>query len=446
MKLKRKVSRLKLPHSKHTAGVASVPVAPPEEVLIPMSMHSGGPAIPVVAVGDHVFLGQLIAREDGAISSPVYASVSGTVSAIESIKLSSSGRRMDAIRIKSDGKMEKDPNITLPEAHDLDSFLAAVQKSGIVGLGGAAFPLWKKLEAARNNPVHTVLVNGAECEPFITSDHREMLEHSESIAKGVELLREYLKAEEFIFGIENNKPDAIEHLQKVFAVDPSVKIMPLESVYPQGARQVLLYNATGKVVQPGQRLASLGVIVINVTSLSKMGQYFIDGMPLVDRCVTVDGSAIKNPGNYVAPIGTSVGYLIEQAGGFNCPAGKVIIGGPMMGKTTVDLNEPIVKATGAVLAFNEKDSAQMEPTACLRCGRCVENCPVGLDPTAFARALEIEDEAEKVAALDKAHIKNCMECGCCSYVCPAHRPLVQNNREGLALSKKAARAKKEGGK
>ena len=444
--MKRKVSRLHLPHSKHTAGVASTPVSPPPEVLIPMSMHSGGPAVPVVSVGEHVLVGQLIAREDGAISSPVYASVSGTVSAIEPIRLSSSGRKMDAIRIQSDGKMEKDPGLTPPEVHDLDGFLAAVQKSGIVGLGGAAFPLWKKLDAVRQNPVKTVLVNGAECEPFITSDHREMLEHTESIRKGVELLKEYLKAEEVIFGVENNKPDAIENLEKAFADDPAVKVMPLESVYPQGARQVLLYNATGKVVQPGQRLASLGVIVINVTSLSKMGQYFIDGMPLVDRCVTVDGSAVARPSNLVAPIGTSVGYLIEQAGGFKEPAGKIIVGGPMMGKTTVDLSEPIVKATGAVLAFNEKDAKQMEPTACLRCGRCVANCPLGLNPTAFARAMELDTEEEKVAALDKANIKLCMECGCCSYVCPAHRPLVETNREGLALSKKAARAKREGGK
>ncbi len=443
--MKKKVSRLKVPHNKHTAGCASVPVTPPPEVVLPLSMHSGAPAEPVVQVGDYVRVGQLIGKEGGEISSPVYATISGTVSAIEPVKLNT-GRTVTAVRIQGDGKMEKDPDIKVPEVHDLDSFLAAVQRSGIVGLGGAAFPLWKKLDAVRTNPVHTVLINGAECEPYITSDHRLMLEHADQIAKGVEYLRTYLKAEEFIIGVENNKPDAIAHLEETFKDDPSVKVMAMDSVYPQGARQILLYNATGKVVQPGQRLASLGVIVINITSLAKMAQYLTDGMPLVDRCVTVDGSAVAKPGNYVAPVGTTVGYLIEQAGGFSEPAGKVLLGGPMMGRTTTTLSEPIVKATGAVLAFNQKDSAQMEPTACIHCGRCVENCPIGLNPTAFARDLEIEDEAEKVAALDRHNIKLCMECGCCSYVCPAHRPLVQNNREGLALSKKAARAKKEGGK
>ena len=438
MKLHRKVSRLKLPHNKSTAGIASTPVPAPPEVLIPMSMHSGAAAVPIVAVGDHVLVGQLIAQEGGDISAPVHATVSGTVTSIEKCTLCT-GRTVDAIRIKSDGKMEKDPTITPPEVHDLDSFLDAVRASGIVGLGGAAFPLWKKLEAVRNYPVNTVLINGAECEPYITGDHRTMLENTEQLVKGVEILREYMKASEFVFGIENNKQDAIDKLNETFANDPSVKIMALESVYPQGARQVLLYNATGKMVEPGQRLASLGVIVINVTSLAKMAQYFIDGMPLVERCVTVDGSAVAKPGNFIAPIGTSAGYLIEQAGGLSCPAGKIIIGGPMMGRTAATLDEPIVKVTGAVLAFNEKEAKSMEPTACLRCGRCVENCPIGLNPPDIARAMEIEDADERLAALEKANIRNCLECGCCAYVCPAHRPLIETNRAGLAIAKSASR-------
>ena len=438
MKLHRKVSRLKLPHNKHTAGIASTPVPTPPEVLLPMSMHSGAAAEPVVSVGDHVYLGQLIAQEGGAISAPVHATVSGTVSAIAPITLSN-GRTVDAIRIQSDGKMEKDPSLQPPDVHDLDSFLDAVRASGIVGLGGAAFPLWKKLEAVRTNVVKTVMVNGAECEPYITSDHRTMLERTELIVKGVEILRQYMKAEEFIFGIENNKQDAIAHLRQTFANDPSVKIMDMESVYPQGARQVLLYNATGKMVKPGQRLASLGVIVINITSLAKLAQYFEDGMPLVTRCITVDGAAVAKPGNYIAPIGTSVGYLIEQAGGFACKPGKVLLGGPMMGWSVKTLEEPIVKVTGAVLAFSEQEAKLTEPTACLRCGRCVENCPIGLNPPAIARAMEIEDEDERLAALEKCNIRNCLECGCCAYVCPAHRPLIETNRAGLRIAKSAKR-------
>ena len=447
MNLKKNISSLKLPHYKATAGMESVRVAPPKEVLLPMNMHSGQAAEPVVAAGEHVYLGQLIAREEGRNSVPVHATVSGTVKAIEQYE-SEPGRSVAAIRIESDGKMEKDPAMAPPKAENLDEFLTALRGSGIVGLGGAAFPLWAKLDAARRGHIKTVLVNGAECEPFITSDHRTMLEHTDLIVKGVALLKRYLESEEFIIGIEKNKPDAIEKLTKAFADDPAVTVKPLKSVYPQGAKQVLLYNATGKVVGPGQRLASLGVIIINVTSLTKVAQYMNDGMPLVEKTVTVDGSAVKEPKNLIVPIGTPVGYVIEQAGGFKCEPGKVILGGPMMGKCVSDLNAPVIKATNAVLAFDKKDSAALEPTPCIHCGRCVSNCPLALNPTAFAKAIEIEDEAERYAVLTKEQVSLCMSCGCCSYVCPAHRPLVDYNSEAKSFVRKykAALAEKEGGK
>ena len=436
MNLKRKISAVKLPHYKNTAAMQSVRVSPPKEVLLPMNMHSGGAAVPIVTVGERVLLGQLIAREEGRNSSPVHATVSGTVTAVEPA----------SIRIESDGKMERDPAIAPPQVHDLDEFLQAVRESGIVGLGGAAFPLWAKLDAVRKNPIKTVLVNGAECEPFITSDHRTMVEHSDLIVKGVALLREYLKSEEFIIGVEKNKPDAIEELRRAFAGDPSVTVKPLESVYPQGAKQVLLYNSTGKVVGEGQRLASLGVIIINVTSLAKMAQFMTDGMPLVDKCITVDGSAIREPKNLIVPIGTPISYVIEQAGGLACQPGKIIYGGPMMGKTAKSIDDPILKATNAILALNEKDSQALEPTACIHCGRCVASCPLGLDPVGYARAMELEDEKQRFEALDKGQVMTCMECGCCSYVCPANRPLVQNNRDAKRFVKtvKAAAAGEKG--
>ena len=447
MNFKKSISSLKLPHYKSTANKASVKIAPPEEVLLPMNMHSGQAAEPVVAVGDYVRVGQLIAREEGRNSSPVYASASGTVNAIEPYE-SESGRSTRAILIKSDGKMELDPGVKPPEVHDLDSFLAAVRASGIVGLGGAAFPLWAKLDAIRRGPIKTVLINGAECEPFITSDDRTMVEHSQLIVKGVELLKTYLHSEEFILGIENNKPGAIAEMQRVFADDPSVVVKPLKSVYPQGAKQVLLYNAAGLVVEEGQRLASLGYIIINVTSLAKMAEYMETGLPLVDRCITIDGSAVKEPGNFVAPIGTRISYLVEQAGGLSCEPGKVIFGGPMMGKTAYSMEQPVVKATNAVVIMNRKDSVSLEPSACIHCGRCVENCPLGLNPTAYAKAMEIEDEAERFALLDKEKVSMCMECGSCSYVCPARRPLAENNRsaKGFARKYKAQLQEKEGGK
>lgn len=444
MNLKKNISILKLPHLKKTAGMNSVRISPPKEVLLPMNMHSGQAAVPIVAEGEHVRVGQLIAREEGRNSSPVHATVSGVVKAIEPF-----GPTV-AIRIESDGKMEKDPGVVPPEVHDLDEFLQAVRDSGIVGLGGAAFPLWAKLDAVRRSPIKTVLINGAECEPFITSDNRTMIEHSDLIVKGVALLKKYLLSEEFIIGIERNKPDAIAEMNRVFADDPSVTVKPLKSVYPQGAKQVLLYNATGKVVGPGQRLASLGVIIINVTSLAKMAEFMETGMPLVDKCLTLEGSAVKEPKNLVVPIGTPVSHIVEQAGGLCCEPGKLIFGGPMMGQTRESMDAPIIKATNAVIIFSEKDSQPVKSTACIHCGRCVANCPLGLNPTAFARAMEIDDQEERYAVLDKENVMLCMECGSCSYVCPARRPLVDTNKDAKRFVKKTKAAKdamekKEGG-
>ena len=437
MSFKKSISSLQLPHHKSTASMAAVKIAPPEEVLLPMNMHSGHDAEPVVSVGDHVLIGQLVAREEGRNSAPVYASISGQVAAIEDYT-NETGRKTKAIRIVSDGKMEVSPDVKPPEIHDLDSFLAAVRDSGIVGLGGAAFPLWAKLDAIRRGPIKTVLINGAECEPFITSDHRTMVDHSDLIVKGVELLKEYLHSEKFILGIENNKPDAIAEMEKVFAGDSAVEVKALTSVYPQGAKQVLLYNAAGLVVGEGQRLASLGYIIINVTSLAKMAEYIQTGMPLVERCITVDGSAVKEPKNLQVPVGTRI----------SCEPGKVLFGGPMMGHAAYSLDQPVVKATNAILAFNKADSAALEPTACIHCGRCVENCPLGLNPTAYAKALDIDDEAERFAVLEKEKVSMCMECGSCSYVCPARRPLVQNNQKGKSFVRayKAQLKEKEGGK
>ena len=391
MSLRRKISTLKLPHYKGTAGMAAVRMAVPKEVLLPMNMHSGQAAEPIVQVGDHVTVGQLIAREEGRNSAPVHASVSGTVKAIEPYAVG--GRKTTAIRIESDGKMEKCPDLKIPQPTDLDSFLQCVRESGVVGLGGAAFPVWAKLAAAQKSHIQTVLINGAECEPFITSDHRVMLEHGER-----------------------------------FANDPAVKVMPLDSVYPQGAKQVLLYNATGKVVGPGQRLASLGVIIINVTSLVKTAEYFTTGMPLVERIVTVEGSAVKEPKNLIVPIGCSIRDLVEACGGLKEEPGKILYGGAMMGKTVDTLD------------------ASVKPSPCIHCGRCVAVCPLGLNPTAFARAMEMENEDERAALLQKEQVSLCMECGCCSYVCPAHRPLAENNSAARRFIRGWESAKKEGGK
>ena len=420
MLFKKKISAVHVPHCKSTQDMHSVRIAPPDSVTIPMSMHSGVPAVPVVQKGDHVYIGQLIAKEgEGRVSSPIHASVSGTVSEVSE----------KSISIKSDGKMEKDPEMKAPKLETLDDFLDGCRKSGIVGLGGAAYPLHGKWEAVRKNKIDTVLINGAECEPYCTADNRTMVEDADHIKSGIEILKKFVGAKEYIIGIEANKPEAISHLTEVFKDDSSVEVKTLESVYPQGAKQVLLWNATGKVVAAGQRLASLGVIITNVTTLAKMALYFETGMPLVDKCVSVDGSAVKNPSNIIVPIGKSFGYCLEACGGFKEEPRKVIEGGPMMGRTVASLDEPVVKATNGIVAMGEKEAILSEPSPCIHCGRCVEACPLNLNPVAFAKALSMEDEDEKEALLKREDVAQCMECGCCAFVCPAHRPLVANNRE-----------------
>ncbi len=274
-----------------------------------------------------------------------------------------------------------------------------------------------------------------------------MVEHPELVVKGVEILRKWMNAKRFVIGIEDNKKDAIDILNKAFEKDDTVEIRVLPSIYPQGAKQVLLYNVTGQVVKGGQRLASLGVIIINVSSMAKLAEYLETGLPLVDRIVTVDGSAVKEPKNLLAPIGTPIGHLLEEAGGLNCEPGKVLIGGPMLGIAVQSLDEPIQKATSAVLAMNKKEARFFEPTACIRCGRCVANCPVSLNPANLARAMELEDEDARFVKLQECSVGQCIECACCSYVCPAHKPLMDLNLQGKRFVKKYKAAHtNEGGK
>ena len=442
--MRKNISTLKLHHNKHTAGSQAAPIAPPEEVLLPMTMHSGSPAEPIVAAGDYVRIGQLIAKAGSGMSSPVHATVSGTVTAIEPFT-QADGKSVQIIRIKSDGKMEKDPNLTPPVFDDLDGFLAAMKDSGVVGLGGAAFPLWGKFDAVRRNKVDTVLINGAECEPYITSDHRIMLEEGELLKAGIELLHKYIGAR-FVICIEDNKQDAIDNLTQVFAGVDYVEIQPLPSIYPQGAKQVLLYNVTGKVVKGGQRMASLGVLITNVSSVTKMAEYMTTGMPLVERIVTVDGTAVREPKNVKAPIGTPISHIIEQAGGLKCEPAKVLIGGPMLGTAVSSLDQPIQKVANAVLAMDKREAVKLEPSVCIRCGRCMANCPVDLNLEGIAAAMEMENEDKKYTELKRLGVGQCIECACCSYVCPAHKPIMHTNNDARRFIKQYEAAHAEEGR
>ena len=426
------IGRLHIPHRKNTSQMPAVRMTPPKEVLLPMSQHIGAPATPIVKAGDEVKVGQLIAEPSAYVSSPIYASVSGKVTKIEDY-LRPDGRTVPAIRIESDGLMTAYENITPPEVSDFDSFINAIRASGLVGLGGAGFPTSVKLDAVRKGEIKTIIINGAECEPYLTSDTRTMTDESESLFDGISLLEKYVPSvEKFVFGIEKNKPTCIEEIARIFKDNPKVSILPLPTLYPQGAEKVIVYNVTGLVIPEGKLPADVGVLVINVTSLSVLAKYIKTGMPLVERCVTFDGSAVAEPKNVIAPIGTSIRELAEFAGGFKNEVGKVLYGGPMMGIPVSNLDEPITKTTGGITALNIKDSEERDATACIHCGRCVEACPLSLNPTAYSKALALDNTEEKMARLEEYRVNLCMECGCCSFVCPANRPLVQNNRLGKA--------------
>ncbi len=448
------ISSLHVPHNKNTDKLDPVRIAVPSEVVLPMNMHSGHDAEPIVSVGDYVRVGQLIAREEGRFSSPVHATVSGTVVEISPIK-HGDGEEVISIRIESDGKMEADPNLKAPIISNCDEFLAAVRESGVVGLGGAAFPTWAKFNEAKNPDykVDTVLVNAAECEPYITSDHKMMTLHPELISDGIEYLRkymgEYLGQAIFKICVEKNKPDAIEVLKNHFAGKDYVVIHELDAIYPQGAKQVMLYNATGRVAVAGKRFPSFGALIINVSSLAKMAEYLNTGMPLVERIVTVDGPAVAEPKIVIAPIGTRISYLMEQVSlKANTEVGKVVVGGPMNGTAVFSTESPIVKVANAVLIFGEKEAVLPDFSACIHCGRCINKCPISIDVVSVEKALRIKNEDWREEALINTGVRQCVDCGCCSYVCPAHRPLLQWNQDAKWWLKDYAwqKKQKEGGK
>ncbi len=445
--MKKDISSLHVPHNKHTAACEPVRIATPAEVVLPMNMHSGHDAEPIVSVGDHVKVGQLIAREEGRFSSPVHATVSGTVVEIAPMDVAG-GKTTMAIRIESDGLMEVAETVKAPEITDCDSFLNAVRESGMVGLGGAAFPTWAKLNEAKNPDYHvdTVLVNAAECEPYITSDHRMMLAHPELIADGIEYMRkymsEYLGDAVFKICIETNKPDAIAVLEETFKDKDYVVVHKLNAIYPQGAKQVMLYNATGRVAVAGRRFPSFGALIINVTSLAKMAEYLNTGMPLTERIVTVDGPAVEKPMNLIAPIGTRISELLKITG-LKSEPGKVVVGGPMNGTAICNVEDPIVKVANAVLVFDEKSAVLPEPSACINCGRCMEKCPVGISVAEVDKVMHIKNEDRRAKLVIETGVRQCVDCGCCSYVCPANRPLLQINWDAKAFLKKYAAAQKE---
>ncbi len=448
---KKNISSLHIPHNKNTAGLVPTRIDTPKEVVLPMNITSHGmnASKPAVCVGDHVRVGQVVASEEGRFSTFIHAPISGTVTSIAPIKFRSE-QEVVAITIESDGKMELSPDIKKPEFSNCTEFLQAVNNGGIVGLGGAAFPIWAKLREATNPDynVDTVLINAAECEPYITSDHRMMLDHPDLIADGIEYLRtymsEYLGNATFKICIEKNKPDAIEVLKQTFAGKDYVVIHELDAIYPQGAKQVMLYNATGRVAIAGKRFPSFGAIIINVSSIAKMAEYLNTGIPLIERIVTVDGPAVAEPKMLIAPIGTRVSEILKYVPlKEGVELGKVIIGGPMNGTSVYSVDAPLSKVANAVLLFSEEDAVLPQASACINCGRCIEKCPVSISVAQVARALRTRNEDLRAQRLIDTGVRQCVDCACCSYVCPANRPLLQINNQANSFLKKYAAAQKE---
>lgn len=436
-----KLGNLKIPHRKHTAAMPAVRMPAPASVLLPMAQHIGAPAVPVVKVGDKVCVGTKIADAGGFVSAPIHSSVSGTVKKIDSF-LTSGGRSCQAVLIESDGEMTPDPAIIPPTVNNIEDLCIAIRESGLVGLGGAGFPSAVKLEAEKKGIIKKIVINAAECEPYITADTRTMLDDTDYVVKGVEILKKFISAEQIIFGIEKNKPEAIKKLKEIFKADEKVSICTLPSTYPQGAEKILIYNATGLIVPEGGLPSDVGCLVMNVTSVAFLAHYLESGMPLVEKCLTVDGSAIKEPKNVIAPIGTSVREIIDFAGGVTDDLGKVLYGGPMMGIAIYNLDDPILKNNNAIVALNVKDSLPKEQYPCIHCGRCVAGCPMGLNPTAYAKAMNVENKDDRAQRLIDAKINLCMECGCCSFICPSRRPLVETNRLAKADLRDYQAAKK----
>ena len=358
-----------VPHRKNTAAMPAVRMGVPSSVTLPMVMHIGKPAIPVVKVGDHVDIGTLIAEQDGKISSPIYASVSGKVSKIGDMLLSN-GSTAPAVTIESDGEMTVSETVVPPTVENGSDLIEAIRKSGIVGLGGAGFPTHVKFDVGDPSKIEELIINGAECEPYITSDTRTMIDRADDMAFALRALEKHLGIKKILLGIENNKKEAIASMQKLAAADEHVKVCALPALYPQGGEKVLIYHTTGKTVPAGKLPIDVGCVVCNCTTLAEIGRFLQTGMPLVEKCVTVDGGAVKEPKNVIVPIGTALSDVFDFCGGFTADPEKVLYGGPMMGIAVPDTTVPVLKQTNAILALDKKEAAPKKTTACLRCGAC----------------------------------------------------------------------------
>ena len=395
----------------------------PKEILVyPLSQHIGAPASPIVAVGDTVLRGQKIAEAGGFVSAPVFASVSGTVKAIEPRHVAT-GDLVNSIIIENDGEMKETDFHGVEDVASLskEQIIEKVKAAGVVGMGGAGFPTHVKLSPKEPDKIEFIIANCAECEPYLTADYRRMLENPEELIGGMKIVLRLFDHAKGILGVEDNKPDCIQKLKELTKDEERIEVMPLKTKYPQGGERQLIYATTGRSINSKMLPADAGCIVDNVETLVAINRAVKEGKPVMDRIFTVTGDAVANPGNFEYCIGMSYAEILEEAGGFKEDPEKMISGGPMMGFAVFSLEIPTTKTSSSLLCFKKDDVSASEVTACINCGRCVSVCPEQIVPSRLAKMSQFHDSE----SFERWNGMECIECGSCSYICPAKRPLAQ---------------------
>lgn len=411
-----------------TAGKATEDISLPAEVVIPMQQHVGAPNTPTVKAGDRVEAGQMVGETEAFISAPVHSSVAGTVKAVEEC-VDFTGGKVNSVIITVDTSQptkftdKRDVSSLTPE-----EITGIAKKAGLVGLGGAAFPSFVKLSPPKDKPIDTVIINGCECEPFLTCDHRLMVERPNELIEGLKLIMKAVGAKKGIIGVEANKMDAVEALTAKASAEPNIEVAVLEVKYPEGAEKMLIDALTGRRVPPGKLPSEVGVLVQNVQTAVALYDAAASGKPVIERVITVTGPGIANPKNVKVKVGTPISHVIEQCGGMTGTTGKVIMGGPMTGFAQKDLSAPVQKGTSGIVVLTEEAVNEEPEQQCVSCDKCLDVCAMFLTPNAIVKHVRRGqwDLAEKYGALD------CFECGCCSYVCPSRIPHVAYVRKAKA--------------